>query len=68
MTAPRHTIEGVTETCWRCAAAMEWRHGTWQCPRCRFKLGCCEGEPQSPECRTEFVAQSHKPLRRTEAS
>jgi hypothetical protein len=26
---------------------MEWRHGTWQCPRCRFKLGCCEGEPQS---------------------
>jgi hypothetical protein len=22
---------------------MEWRHGTWQCPRCRFKLGCCEG-------------------------
>ena len=47
MTAPRHTIEGVTETCWRCAAAMEWRHGTWQCPRCRFKLGCCEGEPQS---------------------
>ncbi len=26
---------------------MEWRHGTWQCPRCRFKLGCCEGEPQT---------------------
>jgi len=26
---------------------MEWRHGTWQCPRCRFKLGCCEGDPQS---------------------
>jgi hypothetical protein len=23
---------------------MEWRHGTWQCPRCRFKVGCCEGE------------------------
>jgi len=23
---------------------MEWRHGTWQCPKCRFKLGCCEGE------------------------
>jgi hypothetical protein len=22
---------------------MEWRHGTWQCPRCRFKIGCCEG-------------------------
>jgi len=26
---------------------MEWRHATWQCARCRFKLGCCEGEPQS---------------------
>jgi hypothetical protein len=26
---------------------MRWVHGTWQCPRCRFKLGCCEGEPQS---------------------
>ena len=35
------------ERCLRCAAAMEWRHGTWQCPRCRFKLGCCEGEPQT---------------------
>ena len=23
---------------------MEWRHGTFQCPRCRFKVGCCEGE------------------------
>jgi hypothetical protein len=29
---------------------MEWRHQTWQCPRCAFKLGCCEGEPQS--CQT----------------
>jgi hypothetical protein len=28
----------------RCGAAMEWRHGTWQCPRCRFKIGCCEGD------------------------
>jgi len=37
----------VTESCWRCGAEMEWRHGTWQCARCRFKLGCCEGEPQS---------------------
>jgi hypothetical protein len=25
---------------------MRWVHGTWQCPRCRFKLGCCEGEAQ----------------------
>jgi len=23
-------------------------HGTWQCPRCKFKLGCCEGDPQTP--------------------
>jgi hypothetical protein len=37
----------TVERCLRCSAAMEWRHGTWQCPRCRFKLGCCEGE--SPE-------------------
>jgi hypothetical protein len=22
---------------------MEWRHATLQCPRCRFKIGCCEG-------------------------
>ena len=35
-----------SERCWRCSAEMEWRHGTWQCPRCRLKLGCCEGEPQ----------------------
>ena len=34
------------ERCLRCSAEMEWRHGTWQCPRCRLKLGCCEGEPQ----------------------
>ncbi len=36
-----------SEDCWRCGAAMEWRHGTWQCGRCKFKLGCCEGEPQT---------------------
>ncbi|HEY6015387.1 MAG TPA: hypothetical protein VIU86_14935 [Gaiellaceae bacterium] len=35
------------ETCWRCGAEMEWRHATWQCPRCKWKLGCCEGEPQT---------------------
>jgi hypothetical protein len=33
----------VAERCLRCAATMEWRHGTWQCPACRFKIGCCEG-------------------------
>ena len=37
------TPEPVVEPCPRCAAAMEWRHGTFQCPRCRFKVGCCEG-------------------------
>jgi hypothetical protein len=37
-----------TELCWRCPTPMEWRHGTWQCPRCHFKLGCCEGDPQTP--------------------
>jgi len=35
------------EMCWRCPTPMEWRHGTWQCPNCRFKLGCCEGDPQT---------------------
>ena len=32
------------ELCLRCGAPMEWRHATWQCARCLFKLGCCEGE------------------------
>jgi hypothetical protein len=36
--------ETVQERCLRCGATMEWRHQTWQCVRCRFKLGCCEGE------------------------
>jgi ribosomal protein L40E len=42
------TVEGmkdqVIELCLRCGAKMEWRHQTWQCRRCGFKLGCCEGE------------------------
>ena len=33
----------VAEPCLRCGAAMEWRHQTLECPRCRFKIGCCEG-------------------------
>jgi DNA-directed RNA polymerase subunit RPC12/RpoP len=37
-------IANVVELCLRCGAKMDWRHGTWQCPRCWFKLGCCEGE------------------------
>ena len=32
------------ELCFRCGAAMNWLHQTWQCPRCRLKLGCCEGD------------------------
>jgi hypothetical protein len=44
---------GERESCLRCGAGMEWRHGTWQCPTCRFKLGCCEG--QSP-CDAPFEA------------
>jgi hypothetical protein len=35
------------EMCWRCPTPMAWVHGTWQCPNCRFKLGCCEGDPQT---------------------
>jgi hypothetical protein len=52
----------VSESCLRCGAAMEWRHQTWQCPRCRFKIGCCEGdagcqaEPASP---TAAAGETH---------
>ena len=42
-TEPRERETPPQETCLRCGAKMEWRHGTWQCPKCRFKLGCCEG-------------------------
>jgi rubrerythrin len=41
--------EVVVEICLRCGAAMQWRHGTWQCPSCRLKIGCCEGE--TGDCR-----------------
>ncbi len=46
----------TTESCVRCGAEMEWRHGTWQCPRCRFKIGCCEGESPD-ECTTTLTAK-----------
>jgi len=46
----------VVERCWRCSAEMKWIHGTWQCPRCRFKLGCCEGEPQAGLSEAEAAA------------
>ena len=39
------------EACWRCGTAMEWRHATLQCPRCHFKIGCCEGP--TAECSTQ---------------
>ncbi|TML19405.1 MAG: hypothetical protein E6G28_12330 [Actinobacteria bacterium] len=45
----KRAVEQAVELCLRCGSAMEWRHGTWQCPSCRFKLGCCEGE--TGECR-----------------
>jgi hypothetical protein len=41
-------VEGVVERCLRWGAPMEWRHATWQCVCCRFKLGCCEGEDCQP--------------------
>ena len=47
--APYAGAMAEAERCGRCSAPMEWRHGTWQCARCRFKLGCCEGEPQTPD-------------------
>ena len=37
-------LREFVEICLRCGAHMEWRHSTFQCPRCRFKIGCCEGE------------------------
>jgi len=43
------TAGQVVEICLRCGTYMEWRHATFQCPRCHFKIGCCEGE--TAECR-----------------
>jgi len=40
--------EAVAERGLRCGVVMEWRHQTWQCARCGFKLGCCEGEDCAP--------------------
>jgi len=41
-------IETAVERCLRCAAAIEWRHQTWQCAKCGLKLGCCQGEDCQP--------------------
>ena len=50
LSARVRTLRPVTkETCPRCSAEMEWRHGTFQCPKCRYKVGCCEGE--TGDCR-----------------
>jgi hypothetical protein len=42
------------ELCWRCPTPMAYVHGTWQCPNCKFKLGCCEGDPQT-NCDAEVL-------------
>jgi len=53
------------ESCWRCGEDMRWVHGTWQCPRCRFKLGCCEGDVGEAACLPhETPAQARPPLAR----
>jgi hypothetical protein len=31
------------EVCPRCGAEMIWVHQSMQCPRCKLKLGCCQG-------------------------
>ena len=33
-----------SEMCPRCFEIMEWRHGCYQCPYCRYKAGCCDGD------------------------
>jgi hypothetical protein len=33
----------------RCGAPIAWRRQTWPCERCRFELGCCEGD--AVDCR-----------------
>lgn len=33
--------------CPRCPHQLHWVHGSWQCSTCKYKEGCCEGEPQS---------------------
>ena len=50
---PGRDLSVTVDDRWRRSAGAarrrwEWRHGTaWQCGRCRFKLGCCEGDPQT---------------------
>ena len=33
---PTTVLLTLAELCPRCGAKMEWRHSTWQCPRCRW--------------------------------
>jgi hypothetical protein len=40
---------------------MAWRHQTWQCDRCHFKLGCCEG--QAPDACDRGGAAGYEPER-----
>ncbi len=52
MAAPRPAArEPEQERCLRCGDVLEWRQQTLQCPRCRFKAGCCEGE--TGDCRSD---------------
>jgi hypothetical protein len=46
---PARQVREVVELCLRCGVQLEWRHGTFQCPRCKLKVGCCEGE--TGDCR-----------------
>jgi hypothetical protein len=49
--ADESPIRTEEERCPRCSASMHWVHGTFQCPRCRFKIGCCEGPTAECEAR-----------------
>lgn len=35
------TVLGGTPWCIRCGTKLEWRHSSWQCPKCHYKEGCC---------------------------
>jgi rubrerythrin len=35
------TVLGGTPWCIRCGTKLDWRHSSWQCPKCKYKEGCC---------------------------
>ena len=57
---PYAPLMAETELCWRCRTPMAFVHGTWQCPNCKLKLGCCEGEPQTACDAQEPLADAHR--------